>query len=108
MSTTHGADLYATYCMECHAADGQGNGPGTTSQGIPGPSPFPTDMSEQYIYWRISDGVPDTFMYPFKVIFSLGDIWDLTSYMTDQGWGQSSGIPATTASRVAEVSDVDR
>jgi cytochrome c oxidase cbb3-type subunit 2 len=108
ISTTHGADLYATYCAECHAADGQGNGPGTTSHGLPGPSPFPTDMSEQYIYWRISDGVPDTFMYPFKVMFSLGDIWDLTSYMTSQGWGQSSGIPSETASRETEVSYVNR
>jgi cytochrome c oxidase cbb3-type subunit 2 len=95
ISDTHGADLYQTFCLECHGMDGQGNGPGTTSHGIPSPSPFPTNVPEQYLYWRISEGVPDTFMYPFKTIFSLGDIWDIVSFMTNQGWGQTSGMPGS-------------
>jgi hypothetical protein len=95
ISDTHGADLYQTFCLECHGMDGQGNGPGTTSHGIPSPSPFPTNVPEQYLYWRISEGVPDTFMYPFKTIFSLGDIWDIVSFMTSQGWGQTSGMPGS-------------
>ena len=98
ISTSHGADLYKTYCMECHADDGQGKGPGTTAYGLAAPSPFPTNMTEQYIYWRISEGVPDTFMYPFKAIFTLGDRWDLTSYLTSKGWGQSSSVQNMTAS----------
>ena len=86
ISPTHGADLYGKFCAECHAADGQGMGPGTAQFNIPSPAPFPTTMSDQYAYWRIWKGVPDTIMPPFGVMISPGDAWDLVAYMEDQGW----------------------
>jgi cytochrome c oxidase cbb3-type subunit 2 len=97
ISSSDGSDLFAKYCVACHGKDGQGQGPDVTQPGIAGPSPFPTIMPEQYIYWRIAEGVPDTFMYPFKTILDQTQIWDLTAYMTDQGWGQTSYIPGMAA-----------
>jgi mono/diheme cytochrome c family protein len=81
IDTKHGSDLYAQYCAECHGKDGKGNGPGTTQHGIPSPAPFPAKMGENYIYWRVWDGVDGTMMYPFKVVLSDADVWDLVTYM---------------------------
>ena len=83
ISGDHGKELYGTYCATCHGADGTGNGPGTQGNASGSPAPFPEGMSENYIFWRIWDGVPDSVMYPFQWLLSEGDIWDLTVYVHD-------------------------
>jgi mono/diheme cytochrome c family protein len=80
ISVTHGADLYATYCATCHGDAGQGNGPGTEGSASGGPTAFPADMGEAYIYWRIWEGVPDSTMYPFKWLLP-GDAWDIVVHV---------------------------
>jgi mono/diheme cytochrome c family protein len=90
ISVTHGADLYATYCATCHGADGQGNGPGTEGSASGGPAPFPADMGEAYIYWRVWEGVPDSVMYPFKW-FLPGDAWDVVVYVDQMTSGAGGG-----------------
>jgi mono/diheme cytochrome c family protein len=77
----HGGELYHQYCAECHAADGAGNGPGTAEHGIPSPAAFPDDLPDNYIYWRIWEGVKDTTMAPFQWLFTPGDAWDVTEYI---------------------------
>jgi cytochrome c oxidase cbb3-type subunit 2 len=83
ISGDHGKELYGTYCATCHGADGTGNGPGTQGNASSSPAPFPEGMSENYIFWRIWDGVPDSVMYPFQWLLLEGDIWDLTVYVHD-------------------------
>lgn len=92
ISTTHGADLYATYCATCHGDKGQGEGPGVTNLSSGGPAPFPANMSLSYIYWRVWDGVPESIMYRFQWFFTEADVWDVSFYVETlvgtQGGGQ--------------------
>ena len=81
ISTTHGADLYATYCATCHGDKGQGNGSGTRGNASSAPAPFPANMGEAYIFWRIRDGVPDSVMPPFQWLLREADLWDITFYV---------------------------
>ncbi|MHB9032210.1 MAG: c-type cytochrome [Anaerolineae bacterium] len=81
ISPTHGVDIYNAYCLECHGTNGAGNGPGTVLTASGAPAAFPQGMNEQYIFWRIWEGVPDSVMYAFKWIFSSEDAWDVTTYI---------------------------
>jgi hypothetical protein len=38
-------------------------------------------MGEAYVFWRIWDGVPDSTMYPFRLLLSDEEVWDLTMYL---------------------------
>ena len=93
ISESDGMDLYAQYCTTCHGPDGQGQGPGTEGNASQGPAPFPKDMGEAYISWRIHEGIPDSIMYPFKWLLPEVDMWDITVYLnnlttTTQGGAQ--------------------
>jgi mono/diheme cytochrome c family protein len=93
ISTTHGADLYAIYCTTCHGDKGQGDGPGTVGNASQGPAPYPADIPEAYIFWRVWDGVPESTMPPFQWLLADDEIWDVVSYMvsltsTQQGGGK--------------------
>ncbi|MGD8404373.1 MAG: c-type cytochrome [Anaerolineales bacterium] len=92
ISEDHGQELYTQYCVTCHGENGQGDGSGTQNNASKGPAPFAADMGEQYINWRIHEGVPDSFMYPFKWLLSEKEIWDITVYVNSfnstQGGGQ--------------------
>jgi mono/diheme cytochrome c family protein len=81
ISVTNGADLYATYCTGCHGDKGQGGVEGLASHPSGGPAPFPPDLPEAYILWRVWEGVPDSMMYPFQWLLSEADIWDVTAYV---------------------------
>jgi mono/diheme cytochrome c family protein len=89
ISTTHGADLYATYCATCHGDKGQGHGSGTLGNASSAPAPFPANMGESYIFWRIWDGVPDSVMPPFHWLLPEADLWDITSYL--EGLASTAG-----------------
>jgi mono/diheme cytochrome c family protein len=91
ISVTHGADIYTSHCATCHGANGQGNGPATQGTPSGGPAAFPAGMPEQYIYWRIAEGVPDTVMGPFSALLSENDIWDLTKYLQNLVGGSAGG-----------------
>ncbi len=99
ISATHGGTLYTTYCVVCHGDKGQGKGPGTIGTVVPGPSPFPKGMPEQYVYWRIAEGIPNSIMYPFKVILTEQDIYDLTVFMESKGWGKTGGMTVSSTYR---------
>jgi mono/diheme cytochrome c family protein len=93
ISTTHGADLYTTYCATCHGDKGQGDGPGVAKLPSGGPAAYPADMPEAYIFWRVWDGVPESTMPPFQWLLADDEIWDVVSYVvsltsTQQGGGK--------------------
>ena len=81
ISAENGQSLYQKYCQECHGDMGQGDGPGTTNLPSGGPAAFPKGIPEAYIFWRVWEGIPVTFMPPFNWIISEGDIWDITAYV---------------------------
>ncbi|MGD8406801.1 MAG: c-type cytochrome, partial [Anaerolineales bacterium] len=83
ISEDHGKKLYAQYCATCHGADREGNGPGTKENASKGPAAFPENMGEQYINWRIHEGVPDSIMYPFGWSLTEEEIWDITVYLNN-------------------------
>jgi len=91
ISPTHGIDLYSQYCATCHGSQGQGDGPGNEGSASGGPAPFPSDMGEGYIYWRIWEGVPDSIMPPFQWLISGNDVWDITVYMRQSLTGSGGG-----------------
>jgi len=83
ISPTLGAELYSTYCATCHGDNGQGDGPGTQNNASGGPVAYPADMSQPYIFWRVSEGVPGSQMPPFQWLLPESDIWDITVHVQD-------------------------
>ncbi len=79
ISTTHGAELYATHCATCHGDNGAGDGPGVKDNASGGPAPFPAGLSEPYVFWRTWEGVPDSQMPPFQWMLSESDVWDIVA-----------------------------
>jgi mono/diheme cytochrome c family protein len=90
ISETHGADLYTQMCVTCHGETGQGDGPGIVGSASGGPAPFPNGLAEQYIYWRIWEGVPNSVMPPFKWFLTGNDVWDITTWF-EKHIGQAGG-----------------
>ncbi len=79
--TEQGPDLYDRYCTTCHGEAGLGNGPGMEGNASGGPSPFPRDMGEAYIFWRTNEGVSESIMYPFQWAMSSDEMWAVTLYV---------------------------
>jgi len=80
ISLDSGKGLYGQYCATCHGASGQGDGPGTAGLASGPPAPFPSGMSDNYIYWRTADGVASSMMYGFQPILSDTELWNVVGY----------------------------
>jgi mono/diheme cytochrome c family protein len=81
ISASDGKTLYGQYCAACHGDAGKGNAPDTVDAPSGGPAAFPAGMTDPYIFWRTAEGVPDSVMYPFKVVLSEADLWNVTAYV---------------------------
>ena len=91
----NGADQYTKYCADCHGVDGKGialDSSGNFPFGLPYPAAFPDKMPFNYIFWRISDGVPDTRMGPFTTLLKEADIYDISAYLQEP-----LAVPTTAA-----------
>jgi mono/diheme cytochrome c family protein len=84
ISTTHGLDLYGSYCAVCHGQNGLGSPP-------QGPALSSANLGEAYIFWRLWEGVPGSTMYPFQWVLSESDIWDITAYVEGLSSQQGGG-----------------
>ena len=88
-----GQQLYQTYCLMCHGADGQGTGP--VAKGLPHP---PADLThhfhrapgdgDAYLFWRVSEGgqvepfkSSQSTMPAYKTILSEDQRWDVLAYV---------------------------
>ena len=88
-----GQQLYQTYCLMCHGADGKGTGP--VAKGLPHP---PADLThhfhrapgdgDAYLFWRVSEGgqvepfkSSQSAMPAYKTILSEDQRWDLLAYV---------------------------
>jgi mono/diheme cytochrome c family protein len=81
ISGSNGQAVYETYCLTCHGRDGRGGGAGASGGASGGPAGFPAGMTSSYIFWRSSEGVPESMMYAFTSLLSETDMWDVVSYV---------------------------
>lgn len=78
--------LYQEQCAMCHGPAGKGDGVETKFRKLnPPPANFTTEQfaknSDQYILWRISEGVPTTEMTAYKSAISEKDRWGLVLFI---------------------------
>lgn len=78
-----GKSAYDSTCSACHGNTGLGDGPASASL-----TPPPTNLVEltktaqdDFLFWRISEGVQGTAMAGWKSIYSEEQIWQLISYI---------------------------
>ena len=86
----NGKAIYDTWCSTCHGADGKGKGPGTTGLKTGSPAALTSNMTNAYIVYRVSEGVPGQTMYSFKKQLTELEIWNATAYvvgLTGGKWG---------------------
>jgi mono/diheme cytochrome c family protein len=86
-----GKPVYEKYCLTCHGADGQGNGPGTVGLLRGGPAPFAKNMNLPYIFGAIRGGIPKTHMYGFQPLLTEIEIWNVTAYVVELTGGKWGG-----------------
>ncbi|MEJ5240245.1 MAG: c-type cytochrome [Anaerolineales bacterium] len=78
-----GAELYNTYCSSCHGPKGLGDGPAASAL-----NPRPHNLQElreqvgdDYLFWRISEGVEGTAMVAWKGVLSEEQIWQVIVFI---------------------------
>src|SRR5215510_2464487 len=88
-----GQQLYQTYCLMCHGADGKGTGP--VAKGLPH---APADLThhfhrapgdgDAYLFWRVSEGgqvkpfkSSQSAMPAYKTVLSEDQRWDVLAYV---------------------------
>jgi len=76
---TAGADVYASTCVSCHAADGTGGTGSDLTDTVPG-------MSRDDVIEILVDGVPGTSMVSYASILSDQQIADVAAYVHGE-WG---------------------
>lgn len=79
-----GEKIYQNHCSACHGESGTGDGP--VSTGLkPKPRAFSSayldQVSDQYLFWRISEGKPGTAMPAFKQVLTQKERWCVIQYV---------------------------
>ena len=82
-AAAQGAELFQTNCATCHGQEGHGDGPAGQSL-----EPRPKNLAEiqskagdDFLFWRIHDGVPGTSMVAWNGILSDEQIWQIVSFL---------------------------
>lgn len=82
-AAAEGAELFRTNCEMCHGPQGHGDGPAGQSL-----EPRPKNLAEiqsragdDFLFWRIHEGVPGTSMVAWKGILSDEQIWQVVSFI---------------------------
>nr|BAL57198.1 hypothetical conserved protein [uncultured prokaryote] len=78
-----GSRLFSTYCAACHGERGSGDGPAASSLD---PKPrnlaeFVPQVRDDYLFWRIAEGVPGTAMVGWKGSLSEEQIWQVIAFL---------------------------
>jgi cbb3-type cytochrome c oxidase subunit II len=87
---SNGKTVYEKYCLTCHGATGQGDGPGAAGLLGGHPAPFAKNMDPTYVFAVTRGGISKTHMYSFQPLLSESDIWDVSAYVlgiTGEKWG---------------------
>ena len=78
-----GAKIFKTNCETCHGPQGHGDGPAGAALD-PGPkdlSKLQNVASDDYLFWRISEGKEGTSMVAWKGILAEEQIWQVISFI---------------------------
>jgi mono/diheme cytochrome c family protein len=82
-AATEGAMVFHTNCEVCHGVQGHGDGPAGQSL-----EPKPKNLadlqavaSDDYLFWRISEGKPGTSMVAWKGILTDEQIWQAVAFI---------------------------
>ena len=82
-AAAEGAEVFRTNCEMCHGPQGHGDGPAGQSL-----NPKPKDLAElqtragdDFLYWRIHEGVPGTSMVAWKAILTEEQIWQAVAFI---------------------------
>ena len=104
-AVTAGESVYRANCASCHGDHGLGDGPRAPYL-EPRPanfaSPAMQDASQKrpdYLFWRVSDGVPQTGMPSWKDQLSETQRWQVIAYIRYLGEQARSGGPAAGSTR---------
>lgn len=80
--------LFKVLCAQCHGQDGKGHGPAgialdpkPAALSAPG---FLHERSDDYLFWRISEGVPGSAMPAFKHNLKAAQRWALIGYLRER------------------------
>ena len=93
-SLARGAELYGTYCVNCHGDGGMGDGPaGQALDPLPAAISHTSRMlGDDYMYWRVSEGglhEPFTSAMPrWQDVMDEQARWDVINYVRALGSGQ--------------------
>ena len=82
-AATDGARVFQTNCQMCHGPQGHGDGPAGESLD---PKPknlagLQTHVGDDFLFWRIREGVPGTAMVSWKQILTEEQIWQIISFI---------------------------
>ncbi|MBL8051194.1 MAG: c-type cytochrome [Anaerolineales bacterium] len=78
-----GEKIFQSNCATCHGSGGHGDGPAGAALNPPPKdlSVLQVQVSDGYLFWRISEGSPGTAMVAWRGILSEEQIWQLTAYI---------------------------
>lgn len=79
----NGAVTFKSTCASCHGDSGYGNGVASSSLNPPPKNlaELQTQVGDDYLYWKISDGSLGTAMIGWKGILTEEQIWELITYI---------------------------
>ena len=82
-SATDGAEVFKSNCSACHGEQGKGDG---IASGSLDPKPADlakvgTQVGDDYLFWRISEGKPGTSMVAWKGILDEEQIWQVVTFI---------------------------
>ncbi len=78
-----GAKIFKGYCESCHGPQGHGDGPAGAALN---PKPknlaeFAPTVGDDYLFWRVSAGVPGSSMVGWKGILKDEQIWQVITFI---------------------------
>lgn len=82
-AATEGAKVFKSNCEMCHGVQGHGDG---LASGSLDPKPknlalLQESASDDYLFWRISEGRPGTAMVAWKGILTEEQIWQAVTFI---------------------------
>jgi mono/diheme cytochrome c family protein len=82
-AAAEGAKIFKANCETCHGPQGHGDGP--AGQALdPKPKNLPelaAQVSDDYLFWRVSEGTPGTAMVAWKGILTEEQRWQVVAFI---------------------------
>ena len=78
-----GAVTFKSTCASCHGEEGRGDGVASASLNPPPKNlaELQTQVGDDYLFWKISDGSIGTAMVPWRGILTEEQIWELVAFV---------------------------